>query len=126
MHKYSTEGSYWFKRFLNDLMSLSNSFQVKKLKHGFYRIYWRNCYVYEVYKEMPEYGFDYDDLDPRFDDKKFYEEFEDQVEITRKVKNFVEGYWEALDTIKTRLYMMRHDKEYYDNALKAYQTMVVK
>lgn len=97
-----------------------------RIKYGFYRIYYKQGYIHEVYKEMPQKGYDMDDLDPRFDDQKYFEEFEDHAELTRKIKNYVEGYVESIDKIRTRLYMLRHDKEFFDNSQKAYQTMVVK
>lgn len=71
-------------------------------------------------------GYDMDSLDPRFEDKKYWEEQEDADELTRKIKNFVEGYYESDDRIRTRMYMLRHDKEFYENSQKAYQQMVVK
>lgn len=85
-----------------------------------------NAYIHEVYKEMPQVGYDYDDLDPRFEDKKYHEEFEDSNELTRKVKNYVEGYYDSLDRIRTRVYMMKNDKEFNERATNAYKQMVVK
>ena len=46
--------------------------------------------------------------------------------MVRKVKNFVEGYWEVLDRVRTKAYLMKNNKEFYETASKGYQTMVVK
>lgn len=97
-----------------------------RVKLGFYRIYYKSAYIHEVYKEMPEVGYDMDDLDPRFENQKYYEEFEDRAELTRKIKNYVEGYWDSFNRIQRRLYMMLHDKEFNTNATKAYQQHYVK
>lgn len=120
------EGSRWFRRFVREVTALSKDFRFKRIKCGFYRIYFRNAYVHEVYKEMPQHGYDMDDLDPRFESKKYYEEYEDRGEMTRKIKNFVEGYTDSMQTIRTRLYLMRNNKEYNENATNAYKEMRVK
>ena len=120
------EGSRWFRRFYKESKKMSSYIEFRRIKLGFYRIYYRGAYLYEVYKEMPEHGYDMDDLDPRFESQKYYEEYEDQAEKTRKIKNFVEGYHEAIDRIRTRLFLIRHDKEFYENAVKAYQMVHVK
>lgn len=105
---------------------MSTEIRVVRLKMGFYRIYYRQAYIAEVYKEMPEFGYDIEELDPRLENQSYYEEYEDNVEITRKVKNFVEGYWEALDTIRTRLYLMRNNKDYNEQANLAYRQLTIK
>lgn len=105
---------------------MSRHIRVKRIKLGFYRIYFKQAYLHEVYKEMPEFGYDMDDLDPRFESQKYFEEFEDNTELTRTIKNFVEGYWDSLDRVRTRLYMLRNNDEFLKNAMEAYQQMVVK
>lgn len=75
---------------------------------------------------MPEHGYDWHELDPRLEDQKYYEEYEDNTELTRKIKNFIEGYWEAVDRIRTRVYMVRNDKEFNENAGNAYKQMRVR
>lgn len=121
-----TEGSRWFRRFCKDCKKISPHLKIKRIKLGFYRIYFKQAYLHEVYKEMPEHGYDIDDLDPRFESQKYFEEFEDRAELTRNIKNYVEGYWESLDRIRTRVYMMRHDKEFNESATKAYSQIYVK
>lgn len=75
---------------------------------------------------MPEVGYDREVEDPRLERRSYYEEYEDNVSLIRSVKNFVEGYWEALDTIRTRVWMLRHNDEYYKESLRASSTMIVK
>lgn len=120
------EGSKWFRRLKKECEKISQYIRIKRIKYGFYRIYWRNIYVHEVYKEMPEKGYDIDIIDPRLENRSYFEEFEDRAELTRKVKNYVEGYWDSLDTIRTRVWMLRHDKEFNHNSEIAYRQMVVK
>ena len=121
-----TEGGYWFRRLVKDCKKISPDLRVKRIKYGFYRIYWKTAYIHEVYKEMPQIGHDIEEADIRLVGKKYYEQNEDRAELTRKIKNYVEGYWDSLDRIRTRVYMVKHDKEFHDNAIKAYSQMVVK
>lgn len=120
------EGSYWFRRFKKKCHEMSPHLRFKKIRMGFYRIYWQEAYLHEVYKDMPEKGYNLEDLDPRLEDKDYYEEYEDQIKMTREVKNYVEGYWDSLDKIRTRLFMIRHDKEFNEKAKGAYEQMIVK
>ena len=120
------EGTRWFRRFVKDCKKISPHLKFKRVKLGFYRIYWRGAYLHEVYKDMPEHGYDIEDLDPRLENQSYYEEFEDNTELTRKIKNFVEGYWESLDRIRPRVYLMRHDKEFNERSTNAYRQMHVK
>lgn len=119
------KGSYWFKRLYREATRLSPHLRFKRIKLGFYRIYWREAYVHEVYSEMPMIGYDYEDEDPRFENRKYYEEYEDQAELTRKVKNYMEGYYDAIDHIRKRIYLMRNDKDFYKEARQAYKQMRV-
>jgi hypothetical protein len=105
---------------------MSPHIRFRRIKMGFYRITFKGAYIHEVYKEMPEKGYDLDDLDPRFESQKYYEEYEDEAEKTRKIKNYVEGYHDSIDRIKTRVYLMRNDKEFNQNATQAYQQLYVK
>lgn len=121
-----TEGSMWFKRLVKDCEKISPHIKIKRIKYGFYRIFWRNAYIHEVYKEMPQFGHDIWENDMRLERKDMYEEFEDRAELTRKIKNYREGYWDALDRIQTRVWLMKHDKEFNENATKAYKQWYVK
>ena len=122
----SIQGSPWFRRLYKECCKLSPHLRFVRVKFGFYRIYWKQAYIHEVYKEMPEHGYDITNEDPRFESEKYYAEFEDQAEITRKIKNYVEGYHDSIDNIRTRVWMMRNDKEFNEEATKAYRTLTVK
>jgi len=120
------KGSRWFRRLIRDCKRISPHIRFVRVKYGFYRIYWKRSYVHEVYSEMPQMGYDFIDLDPRFENKKYYEEYEDHGELTRKIKNYVEGYWDSIDRIRTRVYLLKNNKEFNEQASKAYQEFVVK
>ena len=119
-------GSLWFRRLVKDCERISPHIRIKAIKHGFYRIYYQRAYLHEIYKEMPQFGYDSAEKDFQFQEKKFVEEYEDQADLIRKTKNFVEGYWDSLDRIRTRVWMMRHDKEFNTTATRRYETVVVK
>lgn len=123
---HKNEGSLWFRRLLKDLKKISRHIRVKRIRNGFFRIYWKDAYIYEVYKEMPARGYGIETVDPRFESKKFWEEKEDRADLTRQLKNFVEGYYDALDHIKTSVYQMRHNKEHYELTRKGYSQTVIK
>ncbi len=116
----------WFKRFRREVEGLSPYFRFVRIKYGFWRIFQKGIYMHEVYEEMPYIGYDIEDKDIRLISKKFWEEYEDRMEITRKVKNYVEGYKESLDRVKRRYYMLKNDKEYRETARRSYQVMHVK
>lgn len=120
------KGSIWFRRILRDIKRMSPHFRVVHAKYGFYRIYWKNAYIHEVYDSMPYLGYDTEEEDVNLDKQSYYEEYEDSNEITRKIKNYVEGYWDTYDVIRTRLWMLQNDSEFRDNAQKAYQQFVIK
>lgn len=120
------KGSRWFRRLIKEIKAMSPDIRVVHAKFGFYRIYWRNAYIHEVYDNMPYKGYDIEEEDPRNLSQSYYEEYEDANEITRKIKNYVEGYWDSIDSIRTRLYLLKNDDEFRNNAQKAYQQFVVK
>lgn len=93
---------------------------------GFYRIYWKDAYLHEVYSEMPPKGYDQESFDPRLDSLSYYQEFEDEVETVRTVKNFVEGYYDSIDKIRTRVYLLRNNQEFAEKAHNAYAQHIVK
>lgn len=125
-----SEGNRWFRRFVRDCKKLSPHIKFVRIKRGFYRIYWTGggepAYMHEVYKWMPAKGYDIDEYDPRFESHRYYEEFEDRAELTMKIKNFVEGYWDSMATMRKRVRLFKHDKEFYRNAVRAYRNVVVK
>lgn len=120
------EGSRWFRRLQNDCVKISSHIRFVRVRLGFYRIYWDDAYIHEVYKEMPEFGYDIDDLDPRFENQKYWEEYEDNAELTRKIKNYVEGYYDSLDKVRTRAYLLKNDAEFNKSSRGAYKQMYVK
>lgn len=118
-------GSLWFRRLYRECKQISPYIRFKRIKMGFYRIYFKQAYVSECYKEMPMNGYDYEDTDPRFEFQKYYEEFEDQAELTRKIKNYVEGYYDSIRNIKIRVNNMMTDPEAYQKARDAYKVMKI-
>lgn len=121
-----TRGSKWFRRFYKECKKISPKIRFKRIRLGYYRIYWRNAYMHEVYEKMPKIGYDLYDYDPRFENKGYYEEYEDRTELNLKIKNFVEGYYDSIDKIKTRVYLMKNNKEYNERATNAFKTLVIK
>lgn len=105
---------------------MSADIRIVRIKYGFYRIYYKQGYLHEVYKEMPEHGYDLESYDPRFESQGYFEEFEDRAELTRKIKNFVEGYWDSIDTLRTRLFMIKNNAEFNEVASNAYKQVVIK
>lgn len=124
------EGSQYFRRFIKDAKKMSPHLIFKPIQYGHYRIYWKNggepAYLHECYKWMPYRSYHFEDNDIDLISQKYYEEYEDQIQYTRKIKNFVEGYTDAMDTLRTRLYMLKNNREFRENATKAYRTIRVK
>lgn len=118
--------SYWFKRLVRDCKKISKHIRFKRVRDGFYRIYWKDAYMHEVYDNLPYRGYDIEVPNPRLENQQYFEEYEDSIDIIRNVKNYVEGYSDALDTIRTRVYLHRHNAEFNENAKNAYKKMVVK
>ena len=123
---YAHTGSRWFRRFLKDCKRISPHIHVKRIKHGFFRIYYKKGYIGECYQEMPPRGYDIIEMDNRFEDRKFWEEKEDRAELTRQIKNFVEGYSDSFDMLQTNIYMLRRSAEHNKEAELACETRVVK
>lgn len=128
--KQIERGTMWFRRFVKEAKALSKNLRFVRIKNGFYRIYWvgegESAYIGECYKEMPEVGYDIEDINQDIDSRKYYEEFEDNADMIRKIKNFVEGYRESIKTLRTRVYMMRNNTDFRKQAIQGYKTMVVK
>ncbi len=125
--KYNCEGSLWFRKLIKDCEKISNRIWFKRIKHGFFRIYWGQAYIYEVYKEMPQYGHDIYENDIRLvESREHYEKYQDRAELTRKIKNYVEGYSEAFDAIRTNAYLMKTNTEHNKQATQAYANHVIR
>ena len=121
-----TKGTIWFRRFKKECESLSPYVRFREIKFGFYRIYYKGFYIGEAFKEMPHKGYDKVEEDPRLEKQSYYEEYEDTAKITREIKNFVEGYFDAKDQFRTRMYMLRNDDEFYRTSRDAYKSVYVK
>lgn len=131
MAKHSTrtcdgEGSYWFRRLVRELNEMSKHFKVIRIRAGFYRIYWKDAYVHEVYKDMPERGYTWYTESPYRESLKLVQQWEQDGEIQRKIKNFVEGYREASKAIKLRVYQFKNNDEHYRIAKDMYKQVVIK
>lgn len=119
-------GSLWFRRLVKELRNTSKHFRIKRIRHGFYRIYWKDAYVHEVYKEMPYRGYSWYTDSPYKESLKLMQDWEVDGEIQRKVKNFVEGYCEASKAIKLRMYQFKNNDEHYQVAKDMYKQVVIK
>lgn len=120
------EGSYWFRRLVKELYKTSKYFKVRRIRCGFYRIYWKDAYVHEVYKEMPQRGYEWYTFSPYLESLRLVQEYEQDGEIQRKIKNFVEGYEEASKAIKLRMYQFKNNDEHYRIAKDMYKHVVIK
>lgn len=117
------EGTYWFNRLMKECKQISPYIRFKRIKYGFYRIYFRQAYLHEVCKDLGPNGYDFEMQDPRFRSQKYFEEYEDQAELTMNIKNFREGYYDSIQRIRTRVYMMKNSAEFYKEARNAYKQM---
>jgi len=79
-----------------------------------------------MYKEMPHRGYVWYTESPYRESLKLMQENEQDGEIQRKIKNFVEGYTEASKAIMIRVYQFKNDKEHYKLAKEMYQQVVIK
>ena len=120
------QGSYWFNRLQKDAKKISKYLRFKRIKYGFYRIYYKDAYIGECSKDMTQVGYDVEEKNWNYEDKSFALDHEDLIDQTAKLKNFREGYWNTLDMLRTRVYMFRHNKEMYKNALQGYKQMRIK
>lgn len=120
------KGTYWFKRFRRECEAFSPHVRFREIKLGFFRIYYKGFYIGEAYKEMPPRGYDKIEEDPRLENQKYYEEYEDNTKLIRTIKNFVEGYYDAKDSFITRMYMLRNDNEFYKVSRDMYRQVIIK
>lgn len=120
------EGSVWFRRLQKDLQKISKHIKVRRIRHGFFRIYWKEAYVHEVYKEMPYRGYTTYTESPYKESLKLMQEYEQDGEMQRKIKNFVEGYSEAIKAIKIRVHQFKNNDEHYQIAKDMYKQVVIK
>lgn len=128
--KQNKIGTRWFQRFVREAQAMSPHIRFRRIKFGFYRIFWvgdgHNAYIGECSKDMPEIGYEIEEKNFQMEDKKYFEEYEDHAELIQKIKNFREGYWDNTDRIKTKVYMLKNNAEFRKEAQKAYSELVVK
>lgn len=109
---------------------MSPHFRFVPIQFGYYRIYFvgggEPAYIHEVYKWMPYSGYVIEQNDINLVSQKYYEEYEDQIALTRKLKNYVEGYTDSIGTMRTRYFMLRNNKEFRETAVQSYRTVAVK
>ncbi len=105
--------SHYFKRFKRECEQLSKHIKFKRIKHGFYRIYYKNLYIHECSSNMQAVAYDIEDINPMvYESKQFYEEYEDNIDMIKTFKNYVEGYSDAIQVVRRRLWLHRHDDEF--------------
>lgn len=75
---------------------------------------------------MPFKSYEIEEKDIELISQKHYEEYEDNFTLTRNVKNYVEGYVDSIDTLRTRIYMLKNNKAFREEATKAYRQVKVK
>ncbi len=120
------EGSYYFRRLVKEAKKISPHIKFKRIKYGFYRIYLKGAYIGECSKDMTQMGYDIEHKNWNYEDRRYMQEYEDTIDSTARIKNFREGYWQTLDRLKTRVFMFKHDKEFYKQALRGYSQMRIK
>lgn len=124
------KGTRWFRRFVKEAEAMSPHIRFKRIKFGFYRIFWVgdgvSAYIGECSKFMPEIGYDIEEKNFQLESKSFYEEMEDNAELIQKIKNFREGYWDSKERLKTNIYLMKNNKDHRKEQQAAYQQMVIK
>ena len=118
--------SSYYKRLKRECHKISPHIRFKRIRCGFVRIYYKNSYLHEVDESMPRQGYDFEIANPKLEDRNFYQEYEDQIDVIKTVKNFKEGYNDAKDRIQTRIWMHRHNLEFNQRSEVAYRTMVVR
>lgn len=124
------KGTRWFRRFVKEAEAMSPHVRFKRIKFGFYRIFWvgdgDSAYIGECSKDMPEIGYNIEEKNHQLESKKYFEEYEDNAELIQKIKNFREGYWDNIDRLKTKVYMLKNNQEFRTEAQKAYSEFIVK
>ena len=124
------KGTRWFRRFRKEAEAMSPHIRLKRIKFGFYRIFWvgdgESAYLSECSKEMPEIGYDIEEKNFQLESKNYFEEYEDNAELIQKIKNFREGYWDSIKKLKINIYMMKNNSDHRKEAQAAYREMIVK
>lgn len=121
-----SSGSRYFRRIVNEAKKISPHIRFKRIKHGFYRIYFRNAYIGECSKDMNLIGHDIEEKNWNMEDFSYYRQMDDLADQTARLKNFREGYVETLDMLRTRTFMIKHNKEFYERARQGYSQLRIK
>ena len=123
-------GTMWFKKFKKEAEAMSSHIRFKRIKYGFFRIFWCgdgiSAYVGECHKDMSEIGYEIEEKNFQLENKKYYEDYEDNAEYIQKIKNFKEGYWDSKSRLLTCVYMLKNNSEYRRKAQQAYSQFIVK
>jgi len=120
------EGSYWFQKLVRETARSSPHIRFRRIKGGYYRIYYRNAYIGECSKNMPEMGHDIFERAQGFEDYSYYEEHHGNADAAMRIKNFVEGYWETKNRLKLKLFQFYNDKEFASIAINGYKQLRIK
>lgn len=118
--------SNYFKRAKKECEAISPHIRFKKIKLGFWRVFYKNSYLHECCENMTFKGYDITEPNPRLESRSFYEEYEDNIDTIYHTKNYREGYVDFMDHIRTRMWMHKHNKEFSQRAEQAYSRFVVK
>ena len=117
--------SSWFIRFKKELEAVSPHVRFRRLRFGFWRIYYKEAFLGECFEEMPSRGYDIEDYDIRLSSQKYAEKWELHEEMVRRIKNFVEGYYDQTASLRRRLYLLRNNREFYETAVDTYKQVVI-
>jgi hypothetical protein len=79
-----------------------------------------------MYKEMPAKGYSIETDSPYKESLKLMQEWEQDGELQRKIKNYVEGYYEARKAIMLRMYQFKNNDEHYKIAKDMYKHVVIR
>jgi hypothetical protein len=71
-------------------------------------------------------GHDIEEKNWNMEDFSYYRQMDDLADQTARLKNFREGYVETLDMLRTRTFMIKHNKEFYERARQGYSQLRIK
>ena len=120
------QGTLWFRRLVGEAKRISPYINFKQIRNGFFRIYYKQAYIGECYSRMPQFGYDIAERAQGLEDYSFFQQHHDTTDSTLRMKNFVEGYWETVKRLRTKVFMFRHNREFYETARRGYSQMRIK
>lgn len=71
-------------------------------------------------------GHDIEEKNWNMEDFSYWRTHGDVADQSAKLKNFREGYTETLNLLRTRTFMIKHDKEFYERARAGYSQLRIK